>query len=171
MVGANKEAHKEGMLNDAFPAMKAISPSPSASVLVRQDYAPPRNIGNDPGIAAAGTSDGWNITLLNQPAESPDTNILDLRFFNSIQSLQNRTPFNTVDKLVVEVKRVFNVQDSDTLGRGWTTYQAVLKRTMLAKGDSTFKSPNPHKQTRARRGASAARALHCSDEAWVATHL
>ena len=39
---------------------------------------------------------------------SPDTNILDLGFFNSIQSLQDRTTVSTVDELVTEVRRIFD---------------------------------------------------------------
>ena len=69
---------------------------------------------------------------------------------------------------IVEVKRVFDEQDSATLGRVWTTYQAVLEQIMLAKGDNTFKLPHLHKETRARRGGSIARALPCSNAAWVA---
>ena len=122
MVEVNKEVYKEKMLSDVFPAIKAMWPDPPGRVFVQQDNAPAHNIGDDPDIAAAGTADGWDIRLLNQPANSPDTNILDLGFFNSIQSLQDRTTLNTVDELIVEVKRVFDEQDSATLGRVWTTY-------------------------------------------------
>ena len=168
MVEVNKEVYKEKMLSDVFPAIKAMWPDLPGRVFVQQDNAPAHNIGDDPDIVAAGTADGWDIRLLNQPANSPDTNILDLGFFNSIQSLQDRTTLNTVDELIVEVKRVFDEQDSATLGRVWTTYQAVLEQIMLAKGDNTFKLPHLHKETRARRGGSIARALPCSNAAWVA---
>ncbi|CAM9963095.1 unnamed protein product, partial [Ascophyllum nodosum] len=113
---------------------------------VQQDNAPSHNIVDDPDIVAAGTADGWNIRLINQPPNSPDTNILDLGFFNSIQSLQDRTTLNTVDELIEEVGRVFAAQDVAVLGRVWTTYQAVLEQIMLAKGDNTFKLPHLHKQ-------------------------
>ena len=119
---------------------------------------------------AAGTADGWNIKLLNQPPNSPDTNILDLGFFNSIQSLQDRTTLNTVDELIEEVKRVFTAQESEALGRVWTTYQSVLEKIMLAKGDNDFKMPHLHKKTANRRGAPIPRALPCSEEAWLAAH-
>lgn len=99
-----------------------------------------------------------------------DTNILDLGFFNSIQSLQDRTTLNTVDELVEEVKRVFAAQDAETLDRVWTTYQSVLEQIMLARGDNTFKTPHLKKQTNARRRTSIARALPVSQEAWDAAH-
>lgn len=56
---------------------------------MQQDNARPHNVNDDPELIAACTADGWDIRLVNQPPNSPDTNILDLGFFNSIQSLQD----------------------------------------------------------------------------------
>ena len=135
---------------------------------MQQDNAPAHRITDDPDIVAAGTADGWNITLMNQPPNSPDTNILDLGFFNSIQSLQDRTTLRTVDELIAEIRRAFEEQSSATLGRVWTTYQAVLQEIMLAKGDNTFKLPHLHKQTAAHRGAPIPPCMPVSEEAWLA---
>ena len=117
MVEVTKEVYKEKMLNDVFPAIKRIWLRGPGDVPVMQDNAPAHNIGNDPDIVAAGTADGSNITFLNQPPNSPDINILDLGFFNSIQSLQDRTTLNTVDELVNEVKRAFSAPDPVVLDR------------------------------------------------------
>ena len=136
MVEVTKAVYKEKMLVEVFPAIKAAWPGAPGDVFVQQDNAPSHNIVDDPDIVAAGTADGWNIRLINQPPNSPDTNILDLGFFNSIQSLQDRTTLNTVDELIDEVGRVFAAQDVAVLGRVWTTYQAVLEQIMLAKGDN-----------------------------------
>ena len=170
MVEVTKAVYKEKMLVEVFPAIKAAWPGAPGDVFVQQDNAPSHNIVDDPDIVAAGTADGWNIRLINQPPNSPNTNILDLGFFNSIQSLQDRTTLNTVDELIEEVGRVFAAQDVAVLGRVWTTYQAVLEQIMLAKGDNTFKLPHLHKQTAARRGASIVQALPCSEEAWLKAH-
>ena len=170
MVEVTKQVYKEKMLEEVFPAIKAAWPGGPGDVYVQQDNAPAHNIVDDPDIVAAGTADGWNIRLINQPPNSPDTNILDLGFFNSIQSLQDRTTLLTVDELIEEVGRVFVAQEAVVLGRIWTTYQAVLEQIMLAKGDNTFKLPHLHKQTADRRGASIARALPCSEEAWLKAH-
>ncbi|CAM9375651.1 unnamed protein product [Laminaria digitata] len=168
MVEVTKTLYKEKMLVEVFPAIKAAWPGAPGDVFVQQDNAPAHNIADDPDIVTAGTADGWNIRLINQPPNSPDTNILDLGFFN--QSLQDRTTLNTVDELIEEVGRVFAAQDAAVLGRVWTTYQAVLEQIMLAKGDNTFKLPRLHKQTAARRGASIVRALPCNEEAWLKAH-
>ena len=81
MVEVTKEVYKAKMLEDVFPAIKAQWPGGPGEVFVQQDNAPSHNIANDPGIVAAGTADGWNIKVLNQPPNSPDTNILDLGVF------------------------------------------------------------------------------------------
>ena len=65
---------------------------------------------------------------------------------------------------------MFDEQDSATLGRVWTTYQAVLEQIMLAKGDNTFKLPHLQKATNGRRGATIERALPVSQAAWDAAH-
>jgi hypothetical protein len=48
-----------------------------------------------------------NITLVNQPPNSPNTNVLDLGYFNAIQSLQHRKHTNTVPELVKAVEDSF----------------------------------------------------------------
>ena len=73
---------------------------------------------------------------------SPDTNILDLGFFNSIQSLQDRTTLSTVNEMIAEIRRAIAAQKPETLGKMWTTLQAVLQDIMLAKSDNTFKLPH-----------------------------
>ena len=133
-------------------------------VLVQQDNAPAHRINDDPDVAA-GTADGWNIKLINKPANSPDTNILEVGFFNSIQALQDHTTLNTVDEVIAEVRRVFEQQEPAVIGMVWTTYQSVLQEIMLAKGDNTFKLHHLHKQTAERRGAPIGMALHVSAEA------
>ena len=168
LVEVTKEVYKRKMVDEVFPAIKREWPGPPGEVLVQQDNAPAHRINDGP--EAAGTADGWNIKLINQPANSPDTNILDLGFSNSIQALQDHTTLNTVDEVIAEVRRVFEQQEPAVLGRVWTTYQSVLQEIMLAKGDNTFKLPHLHKQTAERRGAPIGMALPVSAEAWAAAH-
>ena len=170
MVEVNKEVYKQKLLDDIFPAIKARWPGGPAEVFVQQDNAPAHNIADDPDIVAAGTEGGWDIKLLNQPPNSSDTNILDLGFFNSIQSLQDQTTINTVDELIEEVKRVFEAQSGDVLAKVWMTYHAVLEQIMLSKGDNAFKLPHLRKATAARRGRPVDRSLRVSAAAWDAAH-
>jgi len=54
-------------------------------------------------VAAAGMKGGWSVQLKNQPPNSPDLNILDLDFFNTIQSLQYEKAPGGIDELIVAV--------------------------------------------------------------------
>ncbi|GMF26661.1 unnamed protein product [Phytophthora lilii] len=76
-------------------------------IVVQQDNAKPHVMVNDPEVLAAGQSDGWNITMLAQPAQSPDLNTLDCGVFNAIQSLQSFTVPRKPEYLIKEVERAF----------------------------------------------------------------
>lgn len=167
-VEVTKEVYKRKVIDEVIPAIREAWPVGmirTETVTAQQDNAPAHNIYDDPDVLAACNSGNPKIRFIAQPANSPDTNILDLGFFNSIQSLQDRTTPRTVDELVAEVKRAFNEQAPATLGKVWTTLQAVLQEIMLAKGDNTFKLPHS-KKDKAEKALS--RELPCSPEAWTA---
>ncbi|CAN0455456.1 unnamed protein product, partial [Pylaiella littoralis] len=149
-VEVNRATYNEKLINNVFPDIRAKFPA-SPIIFAQQDNAPGHRVLADPDVvAAAGQGGGRRIELVNQPPNSPDCNILDLGFFNSIQSLQDRTTPTTVDELVTEVERACWAQKPETLGRVWTTLQSVLQEIMLARGDNTFKLPHLRKQTAAR---------------------
>jgi len=50
--------------------------------------------------------DGFDMRLVCQPANSSDFNVLDLGFFNSIQSIQYKTSSKTTEELVAAVDEV-----------------------------------------------------------------
>ncbi|CAN0514412.1 unnamed protein product, partial [Ectocarpus sp. 12 AP-2014] len=164
-VEVNRATYKEKLINNVFPDIWAKFPAVS-TVHAQQDNAPGHRVMQDPDIVGAAEQGGRKIELINQPPNSPDMNILDLGFFNSIQSLQDRTTPTTVDELVAEVQRAFWAQKSETLDRVWTTLQSILQEVMLARGDNTFKLPHLHKQTAACRNEAIPLELPCSQEAW-----
>jgi hypothetical protein len=55
------------------------------NVVIQQDGAESHIKYNDPAFCVAGTQGLWNISLLTQPARSPDVNHFDLVFFRSLQ--------------------------------------------------------------------------------------
>ena len=169
-VEVTKEVYKKMLLDNVIPAIKDSWPAASRreTIYANHDNASPHRINDDPDIRAACSADGWDIQFINQPPNSPDCNILDLGFFNSIQSLQDQTEPRNIEELVTEVKRAFNAQKADKLEAVWTTLQAVLEQIMLAKGNNTFKLPHKHKETEARKGRPIGPEMPCSSEAWVA---
>ena len=147
-----------------IPAIKRDWPRArrGETIWAQHDNAPSNNLNEDPDINREGTADGWGIKFINQPPNSPDLNILDLGFFNSIQSLQDRTTPRAIGDLIAEVNTAFNAQGPEKLGAVWTTLQTILQEIMLAKGDNTFKLPHLKKATTERRGGSIPIELPCS---------
>eukprot|EP00903_Cladosiphon_okamuranus_P017611 g16221.t1 len=160
-----RTTYKDKLINSVFPDIRAKFPS-SSIIFAQQDNAPGHRVLDDPDVVAAAGQGARRVQLVNQPPNSPDCNILGLGFFNSIQSLQDRTTPTTVDELVAEEDRAFWAQKPETLDRVWTTLQSVLQEIMLARGDNTFKPPHLRKQTAARRNEALPAELPCSQEAW-----
>ncbi len=131
-------------------------------IFIQQDNARPHVTPNDPEVVAAGLSGGWHIKMRCQPPNSPDTNILDLGFFNSIQSLQHEYAPITVDELVDAVYTAFDNLSRDTLNDTFLTLQKVLECIMDASGDNGYKLPHQHKQ-RKKRDHTLPENVACSD--------
>lgn len=60
---------------------------------------------------------GFDICLMRQPSNSPDLNILDLGFFNSIQSIRYKKCPRTIDELITAVERSFHAYPPKILNR------------------------------------------------------
>ncbi|XP_074315657.1 uncharacterized protein LOC141651864 [Silene latifolia] len=81
-----KKETKDCILNLVISAIKHKWPATaSKEISIQQDNAKPHINGNDKDFLEAARSDGFNIKLTQQPANSPDLNILDLGFFRSIK--------------------------------------------------------------------------------------
>ncbi|CAN0445670.1 unnamed protein product, partial [Discosporangium mesarthrocarpum] len=83
----NAERYKELMIDKVIPAIKARIPRPPGhTIFVQQDGAKPHTGGGV--MEAIQAKAGDDIILETQPANSPDLNVNDLGFFNSIQQLK-----------------------------------------------------------------------------------
>eukprot|EP00904_Undaria_pinnatifida_P006756 jgi/Undpi1/320/HiC_scaffold_1.g00316.m1 len=157
-VEVTRETYKEKLINGVIPAIKEKWPAATRrnTIYVQQDNAKPHRVNDDEDLLEACSSDGLHIQLINQPPNSPDTNILDLGFFASIKSLQDRTRARTVDDLFREVETAWAAADPAKLGK-----------TLLYEGDNTYKLPHLKKDTAARAGTTIGRRYPVSDEAWL----
>ena len=99
----------------------------------------------DPEFQAIANTDGFKIHLICQPANSPDTNILDLGFFRAIQSLQHEKPCKTVDELVGNVCSSFAELSPQTLNRVFLSLQACLREILQCRGGNGYKVPHINK--------------------------
>ena len=100
---------------------------------------------NDEQFAAAVAQTGMDIRIINQPPNSPDMNVLDLGFFNSLQSLAYGTISGSIDELIANVQKEFNEYDPSTLNRVFLTLQGCLIEVMKDGCGNRYKIPHMDK--------------------------
>lgn len=143
-VEVTKERYKEKLLQDVIPVIKRVwnRARRGKHIWAQHDNAPSHNLNEYPDVVRECTVGGCDVKFISQPTNSPDLNILDLGFFNSTQSLQDRTTPRTIDDLIAEVKTAFDAQTSQKLGAVWTTFQSILQKIMLSKGVNASNLPH-----------------------------
>ena len=87
---------------------------------------------------------GWmeyRGALYRQPPKSPDLNVLDLGFFNSIQSIQQHThaPYNFPELVEAVVQHSFtggqhHIYGTRTLNKVWLSWQRVTINVLRTDG-------------------------------------
>lgn len=155
------------LVEKVYPAIRAKFPRSAINrpIRVQQDNAKPHASPEDAAIVAAGReNNGCRIELECQPANSPDFNVNDLAFFNSIQSLQQKEAPRTVDDLIEAVQKAFNRLDRHTLDSAFVTLQKCLECTMMDKGGNAYKLPHL-KKARLRNKGGLPRTMLCALEA------
>jgi hypothetical protein len=154
-MSVTKEVYRDFICNKVIPAIQQKWPlcHRSVAIKIQQDNAKPHLIRNDdPQLQAAVAATGMNITLINQPPNSPDTNVLDLGYFNAIQSLQQKKHTNTIPELVKAVEDSFVELDRHTLNKVFLTHQQVLEQIILCGGGNNYKLPHMGKERLLRQG-------------------
>ena len=82
------------------------------------------------------------ISIVNQPPNSPDFNVLHLGFFNSIQSLQYQKSTRSIEELIIAVERAFFELSFDTLSRTFIPLQKVMEKALEMEGGNNYKLPH-----------------------------
>ena len=104
------------------------------------------------------------LHFANQPPNSPDFNVLDLGFFNAIQSLQQQKQMRNIDELVTAVQESFWKINPETLESTWITWQKGIEASMLEEGSNRYKIPHLAKDA-ARKKSMLTMEIVVSDEA------
>ena len=103
------------------------------------DNAKPHTEAVDRRFHEAAKKGGWDIRIKRQPAKSPDLNILDLGFFNSIQSLQyQHAPKNEME-LAKVTEEAFYGQDRIILENVFHSLQLAMMGILDTDGNNTYK--------------------------------
>lgn len=89
--------------------------SRKGEIKIQWDNAKPHASIIKQAIVQAGNADCWNISLTCQLTNSPNCNVLDHTFFNSIQSLQHRQAPMTIDKLIQAIYKASDALEVEKL--------------------------------------------------------
>lgn len=160
-IEVNKKEYLKMLQEKVIPAIRAKFPQESKEVLIQHDNATPHAVEL---TTADATTDGWNMTISNQPPNSPDFNVLDLGFFNSIQSLQQQKRMTGVDELIKAVEESYWSQEIATLENVWLTWQKSMECSLLAEGSNKYQLPHMGK-ARLRSRGQLPKTIRVCDEA------
>ena len=110
ILPVNIDKYKRMMIEKVFPAIQARWPRGyrAKNIIIKELNARLHSKGARKAIPDAAKAEGWDIVLQPEPpTNSPDLNVLDLGFFNSIQNLQHEQLASTTNKLISVVKATF----------------------------------------------------------------
>ncbi|XP_042012385.1 uncharacterized protein LOC121760850 [Salvia splendens] len=134
---------RDCLINKILPAIIAKWPDGATKVFkIQQDNARPHIKDNDPVFREAAQQSGFSISIVQQPPNSPDTNVNDLGWFKAIQSLQTQTACNNVDDLVNAVEKSFHELQLETLDNVFLSLQGCYMEIMKVQGQNRYKLPH-----------------------------
>ena len=130
------------LINKLLPTICEKFPRDIKSILIQMDNAPSHIDGTEREWIEAVQKTGLPIEISKQPACSPDLNVLDLGYFNSIQSLQHKTRSCTIQQLIYNVIKSFQDLEATTLSNIFVTWQIIMLKIIQTEGDNTYKMPH-----------------------------
>jgi len=100
---------REFMIGSVLPAIanKWHRESIRDQILIQQDNARTHINADDVEFFNAVHESGMTVSLVCQPPNSPDLNVLDLGFFRAIQALQSKECAKSVEELVAAVEEAY----------------------------------------------------------------
>ena len=136
-----KDVVRRTILDKVVPAIKGKWPASTRKrpIIIQQDNAKPHCAVDDKLLVDSMTEGDWDISFRCQPPNSPDLNVLDLGYFNSIQALQHKKVPNSVDDLVSAVEESFRELTKDSLDNVFLSLQMAMQETMRCGGGNNYK--------------------------------
>ena len=125
------------------------------TISIQQDNPNTHGLHDDPAWLEAKDRDGrFKFKIKHQPPNSPDTNVLDLGFFRSLQSLQwQQPPARDIDGLIAQVQAAWAQYDPRKLNRIFLTHQMVCNCILESEdGGNDFELPHINKDRMEREG-------------------
>ena len=142
-INVNATAYRTMLIQKVVPAIIAKFPHRNKNIVIQQDGAPSHIKHNDRLWRQSQELNTWNITLETQPAHSPDTNILDLGFFRSLQADQWKQPRpNDINGLIGVVERAYDDFQPIRIDKTFVTLSTCLNEIISSDGDNTYRIPH-----------------------------
>lgn len=147
ITSVGRDMSRSFLINKVLPAIQEKWPPGDANTLIyiQQDNARTHINPNDEEFRLAVARSGLNIQLTCQPPNSPDLNVLDLGFFNAIQTLHYKESSKTIDDLVESVEKAFYMFPTSKSNRIFLTLQNCMTEIMKVRGANTYKIPHVKK--------------------------
>ncbi|XP_021742724.1 uncharacterized protein LOC110708806 [Chenopodium quinoa] len=143
-----KECIREMLLTHVIPTIYAKRPEQlPKDIIIQWDNARPPQVPKDEEFQVTFHAHDFNIQFIFQPAQSPETNVLDLGLFSVIQSLQYQSFPRNLDDLIKEVARAFQEFDPTLNKYTWITLQSCLIKILEKQGGNNFTPPHMKKRT------------------------
>jgi hypothetical protein len=160
----DRDAYWSMLLRCLVPAILTKWPKDSIKTIkLQQDNAGPHL-----PAGAFWSGRGLALEIVCQPASSPDFNILDLGYFNSIQALQQKRRCKSVVELVQVVKQSFVDLPRFALENVFYTLFRCMEASMLVGGLTTYVIPRANKAKLRKTPGALDRLELCSSDAVVA---
>jgi hypothetical protein len=151
----DREACKSVLLDNLLPSILALWPAGAGNKVIKmqQDSAPLHVEPDDEDWLAAVANTGLDVELINQPPNSPDTNVNDLGFFNSIQTLQHKIGSGTnKGSLIAAVNQAHHDHPWRKIRDVFLTLQSCLNCIIENHGGNDCKVPHVSKEKLEREG-------------------
>ena len=135
-----KEVYCELLISKLLPAIVEKWPWTdrlSRKIWIQHDGAKSHINTDDNEFKEALQDQELNAGLYTQAANSPDVNLLDLGFFQAIQSFNDAAPKNE-EELIQSVQDAYMNNPRKRLNRMWLTLQSVFKQIILCNGDNDY---------------------------------
>jgi hypothetical protein len=141
-ITVDREVYLEFLRVNLLPAISTEFPNLEQRIIVQQDNAGPHVQEDEPDFLDDATIMGLDVSLKCQPPQSPDFNVLDLGFFNAIQSLQQQKKAETIEQLIQHVEAAFNELSPETLEKVWITLMGCMEESLWVNGGNNYTIPH-----------------------------
>lgn len=153
-VNVTREVYADYLGSHLIPAIFGNFPAEDLGepIILQQDNARPHILPDDEQFLQACATEGLNVSIINQPPNSPDFNVNDLGFFRALDACRSEELSKNLRELVQNVEQAFNDFDAEKLDNLWLSYQACMVETMKVGGRNSYKLPHLGKTALRRQG-------------------